>query len=63
MGVLIMASVKCIYSDENVTKARRRNTEKTSQRHLDAVTKARAIAQLFPARQRAEVVRLLMTTA
>jgi hypothetical protein len=57
-----MASVKCVYSVENVKKARRVNTEKTSQKHLDAVTKARAIAQLFPARQRAEVVRLLMTT-
>jgi hypothetical protein len=58
-----MASVKCDYSIKNVAKARRQNTEKTSQRHLDAVTKARAIAQLFPARERAEVVRLLMTTA
>jgi hypothetical protein len=58
-----MASVKCEYSIKNVTKARRRNTEKTSQKHLDEVTKARAIAQLFPARQRAEVVRLLMLTA
>jgi hypothetical protein len=57
-----MASVKCIYSIENVAKARRQNTEKTSQRHLDEVTKARAIAQLFPARERAEVVRLLMST-
>jgi hypothetical protein len=58
-----MASVKCEYSVKNVAKARRVNTEKTSQRHLDEVTKARAIAQLFPARERAEVVRLLMTTA
>jgi hypothetical protein len=58
-----MASVKCKYSAENVTKARRRNTEKTSQKHLDEVTRARAIAQLFPARERAEVVRLIMTTA
>jgi hypothetical protein len=58
-----MASVKCQYSVKNVAKARRQNVEKTSQRHLDAVTKARAIAQLFPARERAEVVRLLMTTA
>jgi hypothetical protein len=57
-----MASVKCDYSVKNVTKARRCNTEKTSQRHLDEVTKARAIAQLFPARERAEVVRLLMST-
>jgi hypothetical protein len=57
-----MASVKCQYSVENVAKARRRNTEKTSQKHLDAVTRARAIAQLFPARERAEVVRLLMST-
>jgi hypothetical protein len=58
-----MASVKCEYNSKNVAKARRMNTEKTSQKHLDAVTRARAIAQLFPARQRAEVVRLLMTTA
>jgi hypothetical protein len=57
-----MASVKCEYSTKNVTKARRVNTEKTSQRHLDEVTKARAIAELFPARERAEVVRLLMST-
>jgi hypothetical protein len=57
-----MASVKCDYSIKNVTKARRVNNEKTSQRHLDEVTKARAIAQLFPARERAEVVRLLMST-
>jgi hypothetical protein len=55
-----MASVKCSYSNENVAKARRVNTEKTSQRHLDEVTKARAIAQLFPARQRADVVSMIM---
>jgi hypothetical protein len=55
-----MASVKCNYSVENVTKARRRNVEKTSQKHLDEVTKARAISQLFPARERAEVVSMIM---
>jgi hypothetical protein len=55
-----MASVKCEYSVKNVTKARRMNVEKTSQKHLDEVTRARAIAQLFPARERADVVSMIM---
>lgn len=53
-------TVKCSYTIENVTKARRLNTTKVSQSHLDKLTKARAIAGLFPTRQRADVVKAIM---
>ena len=48
-----------VHIDVN-SKTKRRNVEKVRQAHLDNLTKARAIAMIFPTRFRADAIQAIM---